>query len=927
MTKYFLIVAFIKAMCTAQLAWAGAPPEPDQGTALAAQFVAAQKAGDFGKALALARARVEFYQRTPAYTQKQLSDAIMDMGIASRGLGRYDDAIMHYQRVEAMQAGLAEVSMEERANLFNNIGLVYVVKDMPQQGIAYIERAIAILDQHYNGKSARLPTFLNNLSIAHRNCGNYAAALSIGKRALAARREYGGANNADYALSLNSLANFYGDVGEDHHAYQLFEQAYKLRIRVLGAAAPVTVSALCNMANSQRKQGNLEVAAELYPQCVSGFEQALGPEHFDLSSALGGWGTLLRVQGQLPRAVEVLQRAIAIRSKALGNWQADLAVPQTELALALRAQGNDADATKQLRQGLLVAAANVQPEYESNVLQQLAAGLVREHPAAAVFFAKRAINLNQRMRSNLGRADETLRRSFRNKKVAAYRDLAGYLIDQARTPEAQEIMALMKEEEYLDYMQAGATGSGIEASYSDEEARLAQQFDALSEQLRQRRAALADSKAMAQRSTDAGLQANAVAAEANLAGTATAYQGLLDQTLSILDQPRASRYAGPPAALLRLAGHRAMLTDLTHGAVTVQYLLGNDALRIVLTTPSAQVARKVAITASGLRAKITAFRQQVQDPNTAPLALAQELHRLLIAPVRAELAAPGVRTLIMSLDGDLRHVPLAALHNGKHFLVEDYRLVLATEAAPSWLKQAPSAQPSVAAMGLTQEVAGHRALPGVQRELEGIVQQGQRGVLPGTIDLNQDFNAARVAQALKSGHPYIHLASHFVFRSGADGDSFLLLGDGNTLNARELAQPDYDFSSVELLTLSACNTAIGGKDEGGREFEALGVLLQKQGARGILATLWSIDDGSTSVFMPAFYRKLAQHANKADALRYAQLEFLHWKIDNPGSMGTAGPIRGVRRLASKNAAITTSAAAPYAHPYYWAPFVMMGSWL
>jgi CHAT domain-containing protein len=162
-----------------------------------------------------------------------------------------------------------------------------------------------------------------------------------------------------------------------------------------------------------------------------------------------------------------------------------------------------------------------------------------------------------------------------------------------------------------------------------------------------------------------------------------------------------------------------------------------------------------------------------------------------------------------------------------------------------------------------------------------------------------------MADALDEGTPIVHLATHFLFRPGTIADSFLLLGDGNHLTLEEINYGDFKFNNIDQLTLSACDTAMGTDVGAGREVEGLGVLAQKKGAKSVLATLWSIADESTGIFMFRYYSLLQEKGmTKAEALRRVQVEFIEGKLLGAGS--------GNRR---------------YEHPFYWAPFILMGNWL
>ena len=144
---------------------------------------------------------------------------------------------------------------------------------------------------------------------------------------------------------------------------------------------------------------------------------------------------------------------------------------------------------------------------------------------------------------------------------------------------------------------------------------------------------------------------------------------------------------------------------------------------------------------------------------------------------------------------------------------------------------------------------------------------------------------------------------HFTFNAdGNSDDSFLLLGDGKLTMAQIDAIPNF-FSGVELLTLSACDTATGANadtkiEKQGVEVESLGVLAQQKGATAVLASLWQVADESTSRLMQEFYRiREAQHGiTKAEALQRAQIDLL------------------------------LNSNREYAHPFYWAPFILIGNW-
>jgi CHAT domain-containing protein len=254
------------------------------------------------------------------------------------------------------------------------------------------------------------------------------------------------------------------------------------------------------------------------------------------------------------------------------------------------------------------------------------------------------------------------------------------------------------------------------------------------------------------------------------------------------------------------------------------------------------------------------------------------------------------------------------------------------------------------------------------------------GVLEGEILLDSAFTRKSFSDSLSSQAPVVHVASHFLLVPGSVSDTSLLLGDGSSLSLRDIRRdPSLDFKGLDLLTLSACETASGGRTGDGREVESFGEIVQRRGASSVMASLWKVDDLSTARLMREFYLlRYVEGWGKAEALQGAQLAIMKEAGETvgagviasgapvtPGASGASGSPGSAEFSASpessEQAPASSDASAPetgaamadtergsavagvagaaevagtespwagrgWSHPYYWAPFVIMGDW-
>lgn len=374
------------------------------------------------------------------------------------------------------------------------------------------------------------------------------------------------------------------------------------------------------------------------------------------------------------------------------------------------------------------------------------------------------------------------------------------------------------------------------------------------------------------------------------------------------------------------------LSRLGPGVAALYTLVADERCWIVLITPNGKTAYSTSIQAAKLNALAMSFRETLTNPKLDPLPLAGKLYDILIKPVAAELSATRTTTLLWSFDGVMRYVPVAALHDGQGYIVEKFQNVLFTRESLERLLDEPATNVTGVGFGVASKVGNFNALPAVAEELRGIFTDdraaAEGGVIPGRVSIDASFTEAAFEQALQEGHGIVHVATHFQLEPTKAEDSVLLLGDGTLMNVGDIRDIKRAFKGTDLLTLSACNTASTSSRGDGKEVESFATIAQDRGARAVIASLWSVNDRSTSAMMQTFYRlRAGRGVNKAEGLRKAQEMLLRGALVMP-----AGPdpdrmlVHEEPKPTSIHGKFTPDPRAPFAHPYYWAPFTLVGNY-
>jgi CHAT domain-containing protein len=607
--------------------------------------------------------------------------------------------------------------------------------------------------------------------------------------------------------------------------------------------------------------------------------------------------------------------------------------------------GKNREAFDHLARALSITKAICVKFCEANGLDNVAqaAGLLGNR-RVAILYGKLAVNKFQEKRGEALGLDNEYQRSFLQRVQNSYRMLAGQLIAEGQLEQAVQIINLYRDQQFFDFHQEPSRPVH-QVPYSPREQAFIDQYEADGAkvvQINRRIDGIKYRIGKGQPDEQEAAQLRQLEAEF------TAASGALFATIKSAEaefaKPRGKQdevQDMPDVKELRSALRE--LTAATGQKPAALYtLILPERLGILLISPDDKIRYfESPITIGRLDELTLRFYSLLKSPNGDPRPASKELYDVLFKPVEAELQRQGVRTLMWQLDGNLRYVPVAALFDGERFLVERFQNVNFTRADRERMTRQVSRSWTGLGFGSSQEqtvdLLGNGdtitfpELPGVTRELQAIFRTGNSGagILNGKVFVNARFTKSTFYEVMQQHPPLVHIASHFAFRPGDDSRSFLVLGDGTALTLSEMKRQKDLFAGVELLTLSACNTAATQADANGKEIDGFAELAQRLGAGAVMASLWPVADESTELLMTEFYRLRKENPllTKAAALQLAQQKMLTGKLQSTPNDG-----RGSTKTVKSRADLVGTPAfpfdktKPYAHPYYWSPFVLIGNW-
>jgi len=912
------------------------------------------------------------YQRALAIIEKVLGPEHPEVATSLNNLaflyddqGRYSEAEPLYQRALSIVEEVFGSEHPKVGSMLTNLAALYNDQARYIEAEVLYQRALVIYEKEFGFDHPVVAATLSNLGLLYSHQARYSEAESFYQRALAIDEKLLGPAHPDIAITLNNLALLYLDQARYLEAEVLYQRALTINEKALGPEHPDVGNVLSNLAILYDDQGRHNEAEPLYQRALTIIEKVLGPEHPDMATTLSNLATLYLAQARYTNAEPLYQRALAINEKVLGPQHPEIAITLSNLAALYAAQARYSEAEPLYQRALAIIEKVLGPE----------------QPKLATMLSNLAFLYQDQGR--LTNAIESIRRTtsihrgrFTHKDVGETKGLLGeqkkvhrsfeFHIDLALHP-SQEGNRSKLEAEAFEVMQLGRTSSAAGA-LSRMAARFASSDDEMARLIREQQDSLADYDKL-----DAQL-INALGASTETRGSETINQ--LRESLKSLE----SKIEGLNQTIQEAFPEYGELTSREPLSLKpTQELLGRDEVLLAMTRSwkgdqtHVFVVRSDESTAYTVELGVSEIEQMVSqlrsgiDPATGRIkafdvGLAHELYRRLLSPAESmlvgvdhlfvvpegpleslpfhllvtedpgEVSLPGLKgsgqrgftvasdTTQVTTDTDLGYQDIAWL--AKRYAITTLPSIASLRALRVFAKRAEATEPFIGfgdpvlggqsgdskglqvasffrgAVANVDEVRQLSSLPETETELRAMAQY--LGANDDAIYLRERATESQVKSVILNQSKVVAFSTHGLVSGELKGlaEPALVLTppetgtehDDGLLTASEVAQLKLD---ADWVILSACNTAAGDKP-GATGLSGLAKAFFYAGARALLVSHWPVESNAATALTTNMFQAIKQNPmiGRAEALRQSMMTL----ASNPKT----------------------------AHPFFWAPFVVVG---
>ncbi|HEY9832257.1 MAG TPA: CHAT domain-containing protein [Stenomitos sp.] len=820
---------------------------------------------------------------------------LIEQGNQQYKTSQFQAAIQSWQQALTLYQKIGERPGEGIALI--NLGHAYFSLGQYQKALELYQQSL-VIQQELRERPGEANA-LNHLGEVYRALGQYQKAIEFYQQSLAIIREIGQSANSDpytllkeEATSLNNIGNTYRNLGQYQKAIEFGEQSLALLQKMSKMPSSDSfgilkeqVNSLTNLGHVYFYLGNPQKALEYYQKSLA-LVRDIGDRQGE-ANTLGGLGNIYYSAERYQHGLKIYQQSLAI-ARGIGD--------RTSEGIVLN------------NIGALLAQYN--------------------QPELAIIFYKQSVNVREAIRRDIQGLPKEQQQSYTETIANTYRSLADLLLKQDRVLEAQRVLDLLKVQELEDYLRDVRASENSVQGIGDRvpEQQIKKGYEAILNQAIDQGKELAQLESIPVSNRTEIQQQRVIELRKNQEQITQQFQDFLKspEVAALLIQLRQTT-VGDGFDLDKYATSlQDNLNRLQPDIVILYPLVLEDRLELVLVTSyTPPIRRTVAVKRKDLNRAILEFREALKNPSVDAKNSAQKLYNWLIKPIANDLAQVKPKTIIYAPDGQLRYIPLAALYDGNQWLVQRFGINNITALSLTEFNTKPQNKLHILAGAFTQ--GNYSIQVGSQQfnfqglKYAGVEVENLAKIVPGTTKvLDQQFNRDTVLQM--NDYSVVHLATHAAFVEGQPEQSFILFGDGKYVTLRDVGS--WRLPNVDLVVLSACETGLGDKLGDGKEVLGFGYQMQRTGARAAIASLWQVDDGGTQAMMDAFYAALENGStSKTEALRQAQIALI------TGDYKGLGQQRGLEVQQRSRSSLPPTVNSRLSHPYYWAPFILIGNGL
>ncbi|WP_143057337.1 CHAT domain-containing protein [Nitrosomonas sp. Nm51] len=867
-------------------------------------------------------AALRHYQNALVYlpadnSDAQRADLYYKMGRTYLKLQNNTAAIASFEHALALRKTHSE---RDRAILHNMLGLTHQKTGNIEKSRAHLNKALElrIITRNILGEARTL----GNMAATYLAQGRYIKAIEHYQQAQQLFAKTARATPTDLGNIQTNLSSVYAEMGQ-------YEKALTHQFRALAIYQQAGNTA--GIASSYHNIGYIESEQQNYAAALDAFRQAVAlrekiQDRFGAAETRNNYGLLLSEMGRHKAALSALLQALPVLEEL--NTRIQIAATYDSIGSVYARMNRHASALEAFQKALLIWHETGDRESERITLANMGDLFTQSgQDTLAIVFYKLAVNISEAIREELQILPQQEQKAYLNRVQGFYRKLADLLLKQDRVIETQQILDLLKIQEATNFLgpvrgnTSTATGVAMlspEQQIQKQYAQLLQQSIHIGKELavlnsidRSDRTAAQNEKLRQLIKQEQQLQRAFVSFIES-----SEIRDLIDQLgREVRTQMPALEYLRPLRDNLKRLGEHVVL---------LYPLIMQDRLELVLVTGlSPPLHIPVPIDHQDLNRTVLNFRTALIGRQDTVQKFAQQLYQWLIKPVEHLLTEVNADTILYAPDGILRYVPLAALHDGQQWLIQQYKINNITAFSLTDLDTRPVKEAKLLAAAFT--TGNYTFTIGDQTfDFSGLRYAGEEvnnltEIYPDmTKLLDKNFSPDTVITEINQFN-IVHFATHAALVPDKAYESFILFGNGERVTVDQVKY-EWNLTNVDLIVLSACETALGAVFGQGEEILGLGFLMESAGAKATLASLWPVDDRGTQLLMNKFYTELKQHgATKAAALQKAQLSMLSESVLSPVSDADRGVLR------ERDAAPASNQHT--VHPYYWAPFILIGNGL